>query len=136
MDILAEETYPEFGCTPVSPPPTNCPALDFPPEEEAPPEEETPTTPTDSKRLSSAISKRRCKDKYAVEEVVPEVVVEVEEDKLIGCDIVDGEIAEERRELFEKIEGHLLEKIEGGDELAGFLLGQFYYEEVSNWLWS
>ncbi|CAK8698292.1 unnamed protein product [Clavelina lepadiformis] len=32
-------------------------------------------------------------------------------------------------QLFEKIEGHLLEKIQAGDKTAPFLLGQFYYEE-------
>ena len=33
-------------------------------------------------------------------------------------------------QLFEKIEAHLLEKIQSGDKAAEFLLGQFYYEEV------
>lgn len=33
-------------------------------------------------------------------------------------------------QLFEKIEGHLIEKINAGDKTAPFLLGQFYYEEV------
>nr|CAB3263502.1 LRP2-binding protein-like [Phallusia mammillata] len=32
-------------------------------------------------------------------------------------------------QLFEKIESHLLEKINSGDKTAPFLLGQFYYEE-------
>ncbi|XP_078484559.1 LRP2-binding protein-like [Ciona intestinalis] len=32
-------------------------------------------------------------------------------------------------QLFDKIETHLLEKIEAGDQTAPFLLGQFYYEE-------
>ena len=33
-------------------------------------------------------------------------------------------------QLFDKIEAHLLEKIQAGDKTAEFLLGQFYYEEV------
>jgi len=33
-------------------------------------------------------------------------------------------------QLFDKIEVHLLEKINAGDKAAPFLLGQFYYEEV------
>ena len=33
-------------------------------------------------------------------------------------------------QLFDKIEAHLLEKIQAGDKAAEFLLGQFYYEEV------
>lgn len=34
-------------------------------------------------------------------------------------------------QLFDKIEAHLIEKIQSGDKSSEFLLGQFYYEEVS-----
>ena len=35
-------------------------------------------------------------------------------------------------QLFDKIEVHLLDKIQSGDKSAEFLLGQFYYEEVNH----
>ncbi len=38
---------------------------------------------------------------------------------------------QEELEMFKKIESHLLQKVDEGDKVSAFLLGQFYYEEVS-----